>query len=39
MMEGQDGEALAARWGLPSCIWRERVTSTLDVVHEQAENG
>ncbi len=37
--DGEPGEALAQRWGLPVCVTLQRVSSTLDVVHEMAAAG
>jgi BirA family biotin operon repressor/biotin-[acetyl-CoA-carboxylase] ligase len=37
--EGLDPEALAARLGAPSCLALEKVTSTLDIIHELAGEG
>ncbi len=37
--EGLDPAALAARLGAPSCLALERVTSTLDIMHELAVEG
>jgi len=37
--EGLEAAALARRWGLPKCEVYDRVTSTLDVLHERAAEG
>ncbi len=37
--DGLDPAALAARLGAPSCLALERVTSTLDIIHELALEG
>ncbi len=37
--DGQTASMLAQRWALPQVIVRERVSSTLDVVHDAAERG
>ncbi len=37
--DGLDPAALAARLGAPSCLVLERVTSTLDIIHELAVEG
>ncbi len=37
--DGLDPAALAARLGVPSCLALERVTSTLDIIHELAVEG
>ena len=38
-LEGLGTEELASRWGAPECLWRDQVTSTLDLVHARAETG
>jgi BirA family biotin operon repressor/biotin-[acetyl-CoA-carboxylase] ligase len=37
--DGEAGDALAVRWDLPACVTLDRVSSTLDVVHEMAAAG
>jgi BirA family biotin operon repressor/biotin-[acetyl-CoA-carboxylase] ligase len=37
--EGLEGTALEGRWQVPRCEVHERVTSTLDVLRELAEDG
>ena len=37
--EGLDPAALSARLGTPSCLALEKVTSTLDIIHELAGEG
>ncbi|MCH7775143.1 MAG: biotin--[acetyl-CoA-carboxylase] ligase, partial [Gemmatimonadetes bacterium] len=37
--DGLDATALSARLGAPNCVALERVTSTLDIIHQLAEDG
>ena len=37
--EGLDPAALSAHLGVPSCLVSEKVTSTLDIIHQLAEEG
>lgn len=37
--DGVDVTDLASRWGVPTVVWKEQVSSTVDVAHEMAESG